>query len=453
MLEVTLIGFTHIDLGYNHAGCERPCLSLLASLNPDLQIETMHAAAGLQARPLPNLALSMIVKNEAPTITATLNSMRDHVDYWAILDTGSTDGTQELIKQAMAGIPGELQSSPFRDFAATRNKALKMLHGKAHWVFMVDGDNTVRGTWRLQRAAARLGRACRLVSYPICGCGLQLMWDMGTMAFDSVRVWSSTGTGTKQGWHYMYPIHELATNEPVGVRQQVLYKHTTKVRMLAEIKHNKSEVRMRKFDLPLLERARQQHPLDGRIAFYYAQTLGVLKEYEAAEVAYQARVDLGGYRPETYIAMLRKAKIQKRMGKDPTEACLAADAFDPTRAEALYELADWHHEHTERKCDAWDGQCKGLHHVLAFQYAQEAAAKPREKVMDTLFVEEAVYEYKAKRLMAYHAWHAEKFLGKADGVLAAGRDAAEALAQKFPHDGRYQTLFAAFGKPMPGNSV
>ena len=392
----------------------------------------------------------MIVKNEAPTIMATLNSMRKHLDYWAILDTGSTDGTQQLILQAMAGIPGELHSAPFKDFAATRNEALRMLHGKARWVFMVDGDNTITGTWRLQRAAARLSRACEEVSYPICGHGLQLMWDMGSMVFDAVRVWSTTGTGTKQGWHYIYPIHELATNEPVGSRQQVLYRHTTKVRMLAEIKHNKSEVRMREFDLPLLERARQEDPHDGRIAFYYAQTLGVLKDFEAAEAAYQARVEMGGYRPETYVAMLRKAMIQKRRGKDPTEACFAADAFDPTRAEAMYELAEWHHQHTEQSsCPFNDAFCKGRHHLLAFVYAKEAAAKAREKVVDTLFVEEAVYAYKAKRLLAYHAWHAEKFLDGAAGVWTAGRDAAAALVDKFPNDSRYQALLAAFRVSEP----
>ena len=36
----------------------------------------------------------MIVKNEAASINATLASMRADLDYWTIVDTGSTDGTQ-----------------------------------------------------------------------------------------------------------------------------------------------------------------------------------------------------------------------------------------------------------------------------------------------------------------------------------------------------------------------
>ena len=36
----------------------------------------------------------MIVKDEAATIKTTLASMREHIDDWTIVDTGSTDGTQ-----------------------------------------------------------------------------------------------------------------------------------------------------------------------------------------------------------------------------------------------------------------------------------------------------------------------------------------------------------------------
>ena len=40
------------------------------------------------------LGLVMIVKDEVATINITLGSLRDHIDYWTIVDTGSTDGTQ-----------------------------------------------------------------------------------------------------------------------------------------------------------------------------------------------------------------------------------------------------------------------------------------------------------------------------------------------------------------------
>ena len=43
-----------------------------------------------------SLGLVIIVKNEVATINMTLAGMRDMIDYWTIVDTGSTDGTQVI---------------------------------------------------------------------------------------------------------------------------------------------------------------------------------------------------------------------------------------------------------------------------------------------------------------------------------------------------------------------
>jgi len=44
------------------------------------------------------LCLCMIIKNESKIIKKCLNSIADYLDYWIISDTGSTDGTQDIIK-------------------------------------------------------------------------------------------------------------------------------------------------------------------------------------------------------------------------------------------------------------------------------------------------------------------------------------------------------------------
>ena len=49
----------------------------------------------------PTICLTMIVKNEAETIKRCIDSVKDHIDYLVICDTGSTDGTQDLIKEIM----------------------------------------------------------------------------------------------------------------------------------------------------------------------------------------------------------------------------------------------------------------------------------------------------------------------------------------------------------------
>ncbi|HBD39264.1 MAG TPA: family 2 glycosyl transferase, partial [Cupriavidus sp.] len=44
------------------------------------------------------ICLSMIVKNEAAVIERCLRAVRPHIHAWAISDTGSTDGTQDIIR-------------------------------------------------------------------------------------------------------------------------------------------------------------------------------------------------------------------------------------------------------------------------------------------------------------------------------------------------------------------
>lgn len=74
----------------------------------------------------PLLGLVMIVKNENATIATTLDSVKHDIDYWTIVDTGSTDGTQDTVEATMGGIPGQLLSEPFLDFSTTRNFALRV---------------------------------------------------------------------------------------------------------------------------------------------------------------------------------------------------------------------------------------------------------------------------------------------------------------------------------------
>ena len=44
------------------------------------------------------ICLNMIVKNESKVIKRCLDSIMPLIDYWIIVDTGSDDGTQQIIK-------------------------------------------------------------------------------------------------------------------------------------------------------------------------------------------------------------------------------------------------------------------------------------------------------------------------------------------------------------------
>ena len=76
--------------------------------------------------PTPTICLNMIIKDEAPVIRRCLESVKPFIDRWVIVDTGSTDNTRELVREIMAGLPGELHERPWKNFGHNRNEALSL---------------------------------------------------------------------------------------------------------------------------------------------------------------------------------------------------------------------------------------------------------------------------------------------------------------------------------------
>lgn len=93
-----------------------------------------------------NICLNMIVKDEAHVIRRCLESVRPYIHSWCIVDTGSTDGTQEAILEALAGIPGTLHERPWVNFGVNRNEAMDFAKDldPTHMMF-IDADETLEG--------------------------------------------------------------------------------------------------------------------------------------------------------------------------------------------------------------------------------------------------------------------------------------------------------------------
>lgn len=81
------------------------------------------------------ISLCVIAKNEAHSIGEMLTSVRGLVSESIVVDTGSTDGTQEIATRHGARV---IESAWPGDFAAARNVSLA--HAKAPWIFVLDAD-------------------------------------------------------------------------------------------------------------------------------------------------------------------------------------------------------------------------------------------------------------------------------------------------------------------------
>lgn len=92
-----------------------------------------------------SIGLCMIVKNESRLILRCLDSVKAMVDYVLVEDTGSTDGTQEIIREWLRAhnIPGDVIEEPWRDFAYNRSHLMAALREveSIDYALIIDADD------------------------------------------------------------------------------------------------------------------------------------------------------------------------------------------------------------------------------------------------------------------------------------------------------------------------
>jgi len=91
------------------------------------------------------IVLNAMVKNEATVIERMLESAYKHIDYWVIQDNGSTDGTQDIIKNFFESknIPGVLYYEPWKYPGYNRNHTLQYCLQSNHgcdYILRMDAD-------------------------------------------------------------------------------------------------------------------------------------------------------------------------------------------------------------------------------------------------------------------------------------------------------------------------
>lgn len=100
----------------------------------------------------PYIAACLIVKNELEWIADAIASVRSYVSEICIFDTGSTDGTLELLDELAAepGAPIRVERGEWRnDFGWARNQSFAMASPETHWILWLDADDVACGAENL----------------------------------------------------------------------------------------------------------------------------------------------------------------------------------------------------------------------------------------------------------------------------------------------------------------
>ncbi len=172
----------------------------------------------------PKLSCTMIVRDEASTLVACLESIRPHVDELVILDTGSNDESPAIAKRyadTWAEWTGCNDSEGrITDFSAARNRVLEMATGDALCWF--DGDDVVRGGENLRKLATGQPGAFAWV------CPYE--YDRDAAGRVTTLQWRERVVYPRTGWEWRGPVHEgllgkAGVNPQMGQTDLVVVEH------------------------------------------------------------------------------------------------------------------------------------------------------------------------------------------------------------------------------------
>jgi glycosyltransferase involved in cell wall biosynthesis len=262
------------------------------------------------------ICLCAIVKNEEKTIARLIKSCKSIIDYYVIVDTGSTDDTINVIKSSMGNLPGEIHERPWVNFGANRTELMDLAYGKSDYLLLADADFEYKISNQFDKS--------------------QLKYDwyhlryLGDVDFAQILF----VTGKKKLW-YTGVTHEYINGKDMG--------ESPELKTLLVLHHADGGTRSDKLtrDRDLLEKAILDDPADTRNYFYLAQTYANLKEYEKAMKYYSERARRGGWQEEVYYSLYQIGVMQHLLKNDSSAIMQLGEAysFRPTRFEALYYLA------------------------------------------------------------------------------------------------------------------
>lgn len=304
------------------------------------------------------ICLNMIVKNETPVIRRCLASVRPIIDSWVIVDTGSTDGTQSMIKEYMKDIPGSLYERPWVNFGHNRNEALQLAKGKADYTLFIDADEVLA-----------YDKDFKLP--PLDKDFYHIMTVFGGTTYARVQLIKDA-----LNWKWVGVLHE-AVDCPQACTNAVLAGvvndvHTDGARSQDPDKYKK--------DAQILEAGLKEEPNNSRYVFYLAQSYKDAGDYEKSLKNYEKRIEMGGWNEEVFYSMLQKGILEKAL-KTSEETFLGTFAktyhYRPTRVEPLYYLANYYREKEN--------------YATGYLVASVAANIPMTK--DILFVQKWMYDY------------------------------------------------------------
>lgn len=277
------------------------------------------------------IAVYAIAKNERQFVDRFLRSAAD-ADYILVADTGSTDGTEQLVAQwphAQDQKPradvrmAAIAITPWR-FDHARNAALALLPADIDVCVSLDMDEVLEPGWRDEiERVWELGKTTRLRYGFDWGQGIRFQYEK---------------IHARSGYRWHHPCHEYPVPD---ARIREVYAHTDKLL----VRHLPDATKSRGQYLDLLKLSVTEDPRCPRNAFYYARELTFHARWGDALHELHRYLQLPGadWPNERCYAMRLVAKCHEELGRGDAahQWLMRACAEAPGTREPWCDLAMW----------------------------------------------------------------------------------------------------------------
>ena len=387
----------------------RKIASKAAGRAPNIPVSTPAGAAHSGELRLKTIGLCMIVRNESQVILRCLRSVRLLVDYVLVMDTGSTDATEVIVREYLANeaLPGAVLGEPWQDFAHNRSVALAKLREKADidYALVMDADDTLVFAEDFDAKSFRQS--------------LDKDFYHVEVRVGPIRFWRAQILSNRLPFSYRGVLHEFvagprANSSPGTVSGFYIQAGNEGVRSRNPNKYRDDAATLEKTLVTETDAF-----IRARYTFYLAQSWMNAGENEKALQTYLRRAELGQFYQEVCLSLYYAAQLKDALGYPDTDVIgtfLKAYEADPKRAEPLHGAMDY----CRRNKKPHQAYMIGKH---ALSIAEPFGA---------LFEAPWIYDYgllEEFSIAAFHSGHYQDCLKAIDKLLADGKVAQSAVAR------------------------
>lgn len=263
------------------------------------------------------IAVYTIVKNEEKFIKRWAESCKD-ADYRLIVDTGSTDNTVQVAREAGCEV-ASISISPWR-FDDARNAAMALLPHDVDWCVSLDADEVLVKGWR-----KHLEKLPENVTRP----RYKYVWSWNSDGSEGL-VFYRDHIHRRRGYRWKHPVHEVLVCSDLEVQAVCDL----------EVHHHPDVSKSRSQYLPLLELAVKEDPDGDRNLFYLGRELVFNRRMQEATPYFLKHLEVSQWDAERSASMRYLAQTTAQKEHWLLRACAEA----PGRREAWVDLARFYYE-------------------------------------------------------------------------------------------------------------